>query len=149
MVSWFVKWTEFANLFCLSCDKFSWEVHFYWLFAIMKSYVKVNFKGRNDNNNDKMISICTLKFCDESICKSLYMIFKSCLTQGILLSQWKKTNIVPLHKKKSKQCLKTVYKQFPDRIIPQQKVPPTGHFPARLFPQWYISFIGRCPDYMF
>lgn len=113
MVSWFVKSTEFANLFCLSCDKFSWEVHFYWLFAIMKSYVKVNFKGRNDNNNDKMISICTLKFCDESICKSLYMIFKSCLTQGILLSQWKKTNIVPLHKKKSKQCLKNGIQTVP------------------------------------
>ena len=35
--------------------EFSWEVDVNWLFVIIKSYVKVNFKERNDyndNNND-------------------------------------------------------------------------------------------------
>ena len=51
----------------------------------MKSYVKVNFKGRNDNNNnnDKMIPVPS-NFAMNLYVSLLYMIFKSCLTQGIL-----------------------------------------------------------------
>ena len=32
--------------------KFSWEVEVNWLFVVIKSYVKVNFKQRNSNNTD-------------------------------------------------------------------------------------------------
>ena len=54
-----------------------------------------------------MISIRILKLCDKSICKPLNIIFKSCLTQGIFPSEWKKANFVPIHKKKNdKQCVK-------------------------------------------
>ena len=37
---------------CLHYLEFSWEIDVNWLFVIMKSYVKVNFKERNNNNNN-------------------------------------------------------------------------------------------------
>ena len=51
-----------------------------------------------------MISIRMLKFC-KSICKALYIIFKSCLTQDIFSSEWKAENAL-IHKKKKRQCVK-------------------------------------------
>ena len=56
-----------------------------------------------------MISIRMLKFC-KSICKALYIIFKSCLTQDIFSSEWKAENAL-IHKKKKKKdsVLKTTY----------------------------------------
>ena len=57
-----------------------------------------------------MISILMLKFC-KSICKALYIIFKSCLTQGSFSSEWKAGNVL-IHKKKKKMTnsvLKTTY----------------------------------------
>ena len=38
-------------------------------------------------------------------CKPLSIIFKSCLTQGIFPSEWKKANVVQIHKKNDKQCV--------------------------------------------
>ena len=52
----------------------------------------------NKPHGDDMISIRALKLYDKSIC--LNIILKSCLTQGIFPSEWKKTNIVPINKKK-------------------------------------------------
>ena len=46
-----------------------------------------------------------LKLCDDSLCRPLELIFKDCLTNGIFPSDWKKGNIVPVHKKNDKQCL--------------------------------------------
>ena len=39
-----------------------------------------------------MISIRMLKICDESICKPLGIIFRSCLENGKFPSEWKKNN---------------------------------------------------------
>ena len=47
-----------------------------------------------------------LKLCDKSTSKPLNIIFKSCLTQSIFPSKWKKTNLVPIYKKNDKQCVK-------------------------------------------
>ena len=52
-----------------------------------------------------MISIRMLKFC-KSICKALYIIFKSCLTQDIFSSEWKAENALIHKKKKKRQCVK-------------------------------------------
>ena len=41
----------------------------------------------NKAHDDDMISIRMLKICDNSICKPLSIIFKSCLTQGIFPSE--------------------------------------------------------------
>ena len=51
------------------------------------------------------ISIRVLKICGSSICKTLEMIFKQCIETGVFPSEWKKGNIVPIHKKGDKQTL--------------------------------------------
>ena len=49
-----------------------------------------------------MISIRMLKLCGKSICKPLVLIFQSCIKQGKVPTEWKKANIVPVHKKGDK-----------------------------------------------
>ena len=51
----------------------------------------------------QIFTIRMLKLCDKSIYKPLNIIFKSCLTQHIFPSEWKKANVVPIHKKSDKQ----------------------------------------------
>ena len=46
-----------------------------------------------------MISIRMLKICDDSILKPLELIFKSCIESGKFPIEWKKANVVPVHKK--------------------------------------------------
>ena len=46
-----------------------------------------------------MISIRMIKICGESILKPLELIFKSCLENGKFPIEWKKANVVPVHKK--------------------------------------------------
>ena len=53
-----------------------------------------------------MISIRMVKICDDSIFKSLKLIFQFCLESGTFPSKWKKANVVPIHKKGDKQILK-------------------------------------------
>ena len=45
------------------------------------------------------ISIRMLKICGPSICKPFETIFKLCLESGIFPPEWKKANVVPIHKK--------------------------------------------------
>ena len=47
-----------------------------------------------------------IKSCGKPLCKPLEMIFKSCLIKGEYPSEWKKANVVPVHKKGDKQLLK-------------------------------------------
>ena len=49
------------------------------------------------------ISIAMIKICDASIVEPLCLIFEKCLETGIYPSVWKKANIVPIHKKESRQ----------------------------------------------
>ena len=48
------------------------------------------------------ISLKMLKLCAPSICKPLTLLFESCLASDV----WKKSNIVPVHKKGDKQLIK-------------------------------------------
>ena len=43
---------------------------------------------------------------DHQICKPLGIVFKSWLESGIFPIEWKKANVVPVHKKKSDSCFK-------------------------------------------
>ena len=52
---------------------------------------------------DKM-SIAMIKICDFTIVEPLCMIFEKCLEIGQYPSTWKKANIIPVHKKNSRQC---------------------------------------------
>ena len=63
-----------------------------------------NFNPNKAHGHD-MISIRMVKLCDASFCKSLELIFKSCLESGKFPLEWKKVNVVPPHKKGDKQIL--------------------------------------------
>ena len=56
-----------------------------------------------------------VKICDDSICKPLKLIFQSCLESGKFPSEWKKANVVPIHKKGDKHILK---KHRPISLLP-------------------------------
>ena len=51
------------------------------------------------------ISIRMLKLSSLSIVKPLSIIFQNCLKSSTFPDDWKKGNIVPVHKKNSKQCV--------------------------------------------
>ena len=57
------------------------------------------------HGHDKM-SIRMIKICSTSICKPLRLIFSHCIDSGIYPCEWKKANVVPIHKKGDKQTLK-------------------------------------------
>ena len=52
------------------------------------------------------ISIRMIKICGKSICKPLNLIFNQCIDTGSFPLEWRKVNIVLIHKKDDKQCLK-------------------------------------------
>ena len=49
-----------------------------------------------------------LKICGSSIYKPLELILKQCIETGVFPSEWKKDNIVRIHKKGDKQTLKII-----------------------------------------
>ena len=51
------------------------------------------------------IPIRLLKMCDSSIVRPLSIIFKNFLQSGSFHNNWKKSNVVPIHKKGDKQLL--------------------------------------------
>ena len=54
-----------------------------------------------------------LKICGESISKPLEIIFKSFIGKGHFPSEWKKANMVPVHKKGDKQ----VSRNYPPLLL--------------------------------
>ena len=48
-----------------------------------------------------------IKICDKLICKPLNFIFNQSFDTGSFPLAWKKANIVPIHKKGEKHCLKS------------------------------------------
>ena len=53
------------------------------------------------------ISVRMILICDSSIVTPLKIIFQNCPEKGVFPKIWKMVNIVPIHKKSSKQLLKT------------------------------------------
>ena len=47
-----------------------------------------------------------IKICGKSICKPLQLIFSQCIDTSSFPLEWKKANVVAVHKKGDKQCLK-------------------------------------------
>ena len=66
-----------------------------------------------------------VKICHESIVDPLSCIFERCIETGIYPTQWKKANIIPVHKKGCKQD-KNNYR--PISLLPVRKI-----FEKRLF----------------
>ena len=59
----------------------------------------------NKAHGHDMLSIRMIKLCGNSICKPLSIIFNDCLNKGKFPHEWKKANVVPVHKKGNKQSL--------------------------------------------
>ena len=57
-----------------------------------------NLDSNNAHGHD-MVSISMLKICGKSITKPLLIIYKKCLEKGCFPNEWKKANVVPIHKK--------------------------------------------------
>ena len=54
------------------------------------------------------ISISMIKICDSAIVEPLCLIFEKCLETGVYPTSWKRANIIPVHKKNSRQSKKTI-----------------------------------------
>ena len=67
------------------------------IYSIIRSLDSNKAHG-HDNVSIRMI----FKMCDESIALPLKIIFESAMQSGIYPDQWKKANIIPVHKKKAK-----------------------------------------------
>ena len=46
-----------------------------------------------------------LKTCDSVVVEPLSLIFKNCIDSGIFPNLWKKSHIIPTHKKNDKRCI--------------------------------------------
>ena len=51
------------------------------------------------------VSVCMVNICDESLVKPLFNIFQFLLETGNFPSNWKRGNIVPVHKKSNKDLI--------------------------------------------
>ena len=59
----------------------------------------------NKTHGHDEISIRMLKLCASSISKPLFLLFKHSLESECFPNEWKKANIVPIHKKGDKQLI--------------------------------------------
>ena len=66
----------------------------------------MNNLNPNKAHGHDEITIRMLKICGDSIFRPLNIIFKTCLRTGKFPLEWKKANIVPIHKKGDKQAVK-------------------------------------------
>ena len=66
----------------------------------------INSQDSNKAHGHYIISIPMLKLCGDAICRPLNIIFKTCLNIAKFCPEWKKGNVVPIHKKDDKQNIK-------------------------------------------
>ena len=64
-----------------------------------------NLDPNKAHSHDK-ISVRMLQLCGNTICKPLELIFQQAMESGSFPSEWKNGNVVPIHQKDDKQCLK-------------------------------------------
>ena len=86
---------------------------------------KISSLNINKTHGYDDISIRLLKISDSSIARLLSIIFKNCLHSGSFPNYWKKSNVVPIHKKCDEQILQNYWpvsllpicSKFLERII--------------------------------
>ena len=111
---------------CLSCVSFSDD-------KIAKVIQNLDPNKAHDHDN---IGMRMLKVCGPSIYKPLEIIFNQCLETGVVPSEWKKGNVVSIHKKGDKQTLKN--------YRPVSLLPICGKIFERLmFNEMFEFFIDR------
>ena len=77
----------------LNCKTLSINFNIVDILKTIKSLNVNEAQGHND------VSIRMIKLCSQSIVKPLSVIFKNCIDNGIFPDIWKKSNIIPVHKK--------------------------------------------------
>ena len=105
----------FAKQCSLITNSSKLPLHLHYLTDNRLSYVRFSQDGiakiiqnldPNKAHDHDNISIRMLKIYGSSIYKPLEMMFKQCIGTGVFPSEWKKGNIVSIHKKGDKQILK-------------------------------------------
>ena len=66
----------------------------------------ISHLDQNKAHRHDVLSTRMIKLCGNVICKPLSIIFNDCLNEGKFPHEWKKANIVPVHKKGNTQSLK-------------------------------------------
>ena len=72
---------------------------------ILKIIRSLNINKVHGHDNISIGIIKMIKICNKAIVKPLSIIYQNCIDSGIFLDLWKKSNIVPVHKKEDKQFL--------------------------------------------
>ena len=67
---------------------------------MLKIFAKLDL---NKTHGHDKVSIRMIKICTTSICKPLRLIFNHCIDNSMYPCDWKKSNVVPFHKKSDKQ----------------------------------------------
>ena len=65
----------------------------------------INALNINKARGHDDISIRMIKLCSKSVVKPLFIIFKNCIDTGTIPNIWKRSNIIPVHKKGDKQIV--------------------------------------------
>ena len=93
--------TLVENTSKLPTDSFKRTKNLLSTISFTKDDIAKIIKNLNPNkaHGFDMISIRMLKICGDSILKPLELIFKSCIESGKFPIEWKKANVVPVHKK--------------------------------------------------
>ena len=52
------------------------------------------------------MSVSVVKICDSSIVRPLCLIYETCMRTGLFPDNWKKANVLPIHRKESRQLKK-------------------------------------------
>ena len=86
------SYIEYLTDICLSSVSFSHD-------KIAKVIQNLDPNKAQGHDN---ISIRMLKVCGPSVYNPLEIIFNQCLETGVFPTEWKRGNIVPIHKKGSK-----------------------------------------------
>ena len=72
----------------------------------IEKFIK-NLDSKKAHEHD-IISIRMLKICGKSITKSLLIIYKKCLEKACFPNEWKKANVVSVHKKMTNSYQKAI-----------------------------------------
>ena len=104
-----------------------------------------NLNGNKAHGWDNCF-IRLIQLCGKSIAKPLKYLFESSLTTGIFPEYWKKANIIPVHKKENKDCLRN-YKPISlllifSKIFEKLILNALFHFFVQLFTDCQSGFIS-------